>query len=99
MRAKINLLALMELVFKAPAHQRSLSFSLIAATARIPNNEVSGDEILSLRSRLCEISLFLSDTDLAVHIPLPLALSKVEMLVMKALSHGLVRGEQQSVPL
>lgn len=40
MRAKINLLALMELVFKAPAHQRSLSFSLIAATARIPNNEV-----------------------------------------------------------
>lgn len=55
MRNKINLLCLMEMTFQRPATDRQLTFDNIAATAKIPKDDV-------------------------------------ELLVMKALSLGLVRG-------
>lgn len=37
---KIQLLSLMEMVFKAPAHSRSLKFADIAATSRLKEEQV-----------------------------------------------------------
>lgn len=55
MREKISILALMEVVFKRPAHERAIEFSVIATASCVP-------------------------------------LEAVELLVMKALSLGLVKG-------
>lgn len=89
MREKINLLALMELVFNAPAHQRSLSFALIASTARIPSTEVRG---LRIAMRLFTVVVVVTRADHSSLVHVHCVLPQVEMLVMKALSHGLVRG-------
>jgi 26S proteasome regulatory subunit N9 len=41
LRQKITLLALMEMVFRAPAKDRSLSFDSIAQATRVPIDQVS----------------------------------------------------------
>ncbi|XP_055677829.1 26S proteasome non-ATPase regulatory subunit 13 [Lutzomyia longipalpis] len=60
LRQKISLLCLMEMTFKRPANQRTISFGEIAAETKLPLNEV-------------------------------------EILVMKALAQGLVRGHIDQV--
>uniref|UniRef100_A0A1B0DJX4 26S proteasome non-ATPase regulatory subunit 13 n=3 Tax=Phlebotomus papatasi TaxID=29031 RepID=A0A1B0DJX4_PHLPP len=60
LRQKISLLCLMEMTFKRPANQRTISFDEIAKETKLPLNEV-------------------------------------EILVMKALAQGLVRGHIDQV--
>ena len=75
-----------QLVFRRHAHQRTLDFSTIAEAAQIDINEVS---FLLLLLLLCLLFLLL----LLSFVSLPSS-CQVEILVMKALSLGLVKGNE-----
>eukprot|EP01147_Barroeca_monosierra_P007717 gene7717-614_t len=91
MSEKIRLLAFMEMVFQAPDNNRRLLFSDIATVAQIPIDQTFSIHIGAYIIYL--IQGFVVATNTAFnrqHLP-------VELLVMKALSLGLVRGSMDQV--
>ena len=78
----IHLVLVLQLVFKRHAHNRTIPFSTISETARVAVDQVTRPVFVLSVQRLTALALTL----------FPCLPPQVELLVMKALALGLVKG-------